>query len=675
MRRIAVVTLLVCSLLSSRSVADTHTLDTEKSAALLKAAAEDGTKLKVESNVRDNVGVTAVMLTQKAVQRIFGKEIAKTYAVVQLTVSNRSPDMAFVIHSAYIDTSQWALGGGTRGFNGGESGPDPETYRAGSKPNRVASAEARIARGELLDAQQWSARNWTVRLLTVAGSLASGYTFAFHEKGIARGIAAFNGSFVPGVAFAWPDGTVAQLNRISDFGYQTNKVIGKDAGDIMVCFFPIDMFLSAPFKDTFLKSPGLFNSPYQILFTDANQDIRDLFDIPKGDELVKLRKLHACYSKMFEIPLQRPRKQKGGQKPPGTPDEPEPLSGVSKLFYEAQDEITKGCWEKLKKSPKELITLDYIGRFGLQNIGVYVDGIMTVNINTVPASIDDLTFTGDATKPDFWTVAGEKKGTFRCRFCQGGEVSILEADALGITDVAAIAEGSDDNNLKFSFKLTKAVETGKILTFVITKKSTDDKGVTKEAKSAPFAYTVAYVQVAPVITDVTIKDKKVTVTGSGFFNTTTNPLKVFLRSELSTDKDVPIELPAGQAGDKLTFDVPDLSPGCWTTHVNVNQMEAPVATKPSQKILSAADPKITEAKRGDSSISVKGTQLIDTSGCDGGKSLKFQLVKGTETQPVTRTLNSPTGATLSLPASAKTGDWKVQLLVDDKPVDPSVDLK
>src|SRR5450755_788551 len=96
--------------------AETHALDKEKSAAMLDTAAKEGVEVPAKSTVKDSVGVTAVLLTQPAVRRLFGKEIAKTYAVVQLTVSNRSADAAFVVHSSYIDTSQRALGGGTRGF-------------------------------------------------------------------------------------------------------------------------------------------------------------------------------------------------------------------------------------------------------------------------------------------------------------------------------------------------------------------------------------------------------------------------------------------------------------------------------------------------------------------------------------------------------------------------------
>jgi len=165
------------------SFPQTHTLDKEKSAAMLDAAAKEGVELPSKSTVRASVGVTSVLSTQSAVRRLFGTEIAKTFAVVQLTISNKSGDAAFVLHSAYIDTSQWALGGGTRGFleDGSEKNTPYETSRGGTHANQIASVESRIARGQLLDAAQWSARNWTIRLLTVAGSLASGYSLVIRR--------------------------------------------------------------------------------------------------------------------------------------------------------------------------------------------------------------------------------------------------------------------------------------------------------------------------------------------------------------------------------------------------------------------------------------------------------------------------------------------------------------
>jgi len=293
---------------------------------------------------------------------------------------------------------------------------------------------------------------------------------------------------------------------------------------------------------------------------------------------------------------------------------------------------------------------------------------MTVDIDTVPASIDQVVFDGDASKPEFWAVPGEKKGTLECRFCQNGQVGVLEADKVGITDIATATDGSSDHALKFSFKTTKPIEPGQGLTFVITKKSPDPKKSSHEVKSAPFVYTIGYVQVTPAITQVAIEDKKVTVAGSGFFNTKANPLSVVLHSD-GKDKDVAVTLPEGQAADKIAFDIPSgLAAGCWNVHVKMGSMETSGPGKPDQKILSAATPKISEATRSADSITVKGEQLVDTSGC-GGKTIKFQLqqaapAKGTQPKPVdvAGKLDSATQATLTLPAAAKKGDWSVHVL-------------
>jgi hypothetical protein len=617
---------------------------TQNTQALDKA---EGVPLQAKATVQSSVGVTAVLLTQPAVGRLFGKEIANTYAVAQLTVSNRSADAAFVIHSAYIDISNWALSGGTSGFVLNTS----DDYVRGNSPHRIVSVESRIARGQSLDAQQWTARNWTIRILTLVGSLAAGYSFSVNEIGIAKGIAAFNGTLVPGVAMAWPDGLVAQQNRISDFGYQTNKVIGKQSADVIVCFFPINMFLSPTLRQEFLKFPGLFLSPYQILFGDKHKEIRNVLGIT-DNYAEQLRKLLPCYSRA-----------RGASTSASAEARPE----LSETLKKNLDDSCRSQFAE-PASQDYLILLDYIGRFGLQNIGVYVDGIMTVDIDTVPASIDQVEFDADASKADFWIVSGVRMGTLQCRFCANGQVSILEADKLGLTDVTTVTQGSDDRKLKFSFRITKPVETGQSLTFVITKKPVDPKKTGQEVKSTPFVYTVNYITGAPSVAKVAVADKKVTVTGSGFLNTKANPLSVTLHSE-ANGKDVSVALPEGQAADKLTFDLPSLPPGCWSVHVKVGSMEASAPDKPDQKILSAT-PKLTDAVRNANanSITVKGEQLADVPGC-AGQNLKFQLQQaastgGTPPQPldVTHKVVSPTEATLSLPATAKTGEWTVHVL-------------
>jgi hypothetical protein len=362
-------------------------------------------------------------------------------------------------------------------------------------------------------------------------------------------------------------------------------------------------------------------------------------------KLQRLRDMHSCYSKMFEAKRNRNDAQTGP------------------LLQLGQSKIEQACSDQLNKHTDLLVTLDYIGRFGIQNIGVYVDGIMTVDIDTVPASIDQVVF-DDATKPEFWALPGEKRGTLRCRFCTNGQVGILEADKLGITDVATAADNTDENTLKFLFKATKPIESGQSLTLVITKKPADPKKSSQEVKSPPFVYTVGYAQVASSITKVVIEDKKVTVTGGGFLNTKAEPLTVLLHSD-GKDKDVAVTLAEGQAVDKLTFDIPaGLPPGCWNVHVKLGSMETPAPDKADQKILSPAAPKLTEATLGTHSITVKGEQLVDTSGC-GGEALTFQA--GPKLVVVPGKLDSSTEATLNLPPGAAKG-WTVHLLQGAKDV-------
>ena len=630
-------------------LAQTHTMDSDKSEILLKREAAIGLKLTANT-VSGSIGVTAVLLRQASVKRLFGAAIEKAYAVVQLTISNKNPDAAFVLHSAYIDTSQWALGGGSQGFGPvSASNPDDpnEMARSGGSPNRIASVESRIARGELLDAQQWTGRNWTVRLLTLAGSLASGYSFAFKEAGIGKAIASFNGNLVPGVAVAWPDSTVAQQNRISDFGYQTNKVIGKENSDVIVCFFPIDMFLTPSWKDTFLKTPALLLSPFQLLGKPYETKLADLG--LKDAQILAMRDLLPCYSKIFEPKIKESKANREN----------------FPLLLEANDAIVKGCREEIKdpKNKDALEKLNYIGRLGIQNIGIYVDGIMTVNIDVVPASIDQISFDGDPTKTDFWAKAGEKKGSVECRFCEGGVISLLEADKLGITKVTTEA-GADDKHLSFSFTTSKAIDVGTLLHFVITKKSADPKKSPQEVKSPAFSYVVGYTIAAPTITSVSVTDGKVAVAGSGFFNLPNNALTALLQADGNKDKDIPVKLADGQPSDQLSFDVPsDLPPGCWNVRVKVNQMPAAAPNTAASKILSSAKPTLTAATRSGDHIAVTGTQLVDTSAC-GGAAITFQLMKGEKGVPVSAasTLQSATTARVALPPAVKTGKWTLQLL-------------
>ena len=233
----------------------------------LQNAARAGAAVRTKLMVAGNVTAQAVLIPRIDARRIFGAEIANNYAVIEINVGNKSPDAALIIHGVFIDYSKWGLSGNSSQPTAidGMLRESVEPFEAVTRANQIASLEYRVVRGQLLDAQNWTARNWTVRILTFAGSLASAFSFSIGEKGIVKGLQAFGSVGVPGLKEVWPDATIEQLNRISDFGYQTNKVIPKQGAEVIVGFFPIDRFLTPGFKQLFLKSPALFFAPLQML--------------------------------------------------------------------------------------------------------------------------------------------------------------------------------------------------------------------------------------------------------------------------------------------------------------------------------------------------------------------------------------------------------------------------
>lgn len=268
--------------------------------------AQKANQVNTRLTVRGNVTAQAVLIPRVNARRIFGSEIANNYAVIEINVGNKSPDAALIIHGIFIDYSRWALSGNTvtsRHVVDGLLREEGQQFQASTVSNQIASEEYRVVRGQLLDAQMWSKRNWTMRLLTLAGSLASAYAFSIGEEGIVRGLNAFSGSVVPGIKETWPDGTIEQLNRISDFGYQTNKVIPKQGAEVIVCFFPIDRFLTPGFKKLFLKSPALFFSPLQMLVDPAlRPDANKLLQgINQGLSVDTLAPLLPCYVEISNV--------------------------------------------------------------------------------------------------------------------------------------------------------------------------------------------------------------------------------------------------------------------------------------------------------------------------------------------------------------------------------------
>src|SRR5215216_5340826 len=82
-----------------------------KTKKLLDQAAKNGKPLTSEITVNGNVHVQAVLIPRVDAERIFGKQIGRNYAVIEVNVGNKSPTAAFIIHGVFIDYREWPLSG------------------------------------------------------------------------------------------------------------------------------------------------------------------------------------------------------------------------------------------------------------------------------------------------------------------------------------------------------------------------------------------------------------------------------------------------------------------------------------------------------------------------------------------------------------------------------------
>lgn len=440
--------------------------------------------LNADLTVQGNVTAQAVLIPRKIAKAVFGGKIANEYAVVQVTINNKSSDAALIVQGAYLDYSKWALAGGGISSQqcSEENATDPKSkFAACTKSAEVASEEYRVVRGQALNAQTWTWRNGVVRGLVLAGTLATGLSFTTSEQKYSQAVAAFNGDLVPGVGTFWPDQTVGQLNRISDLGYRTNKVISKQGSDVIVCFFPIDRFLTKGFKNLFLSQPALFFAPYQMLVDKKVQSAVSKA-VPQSffGSNVDLKTMSGalpCYLKITGLE----REILGDGEPSG-----EKRREARKQAEDAAK--AEGC----PVDPAVTRALDALAQVSLNTIHVVVDGVMSIDTATLQARIENVTIDKD-TDPETWKVSDNSTkttitGTITGSYLTGGTPVIQEAKADNIKSVKIVTEGSNDQALKFSLHLGQALKPGDHLTFVVEKATKDSKAAPVD--STPFLYVV-----------------------------------------------------------------------------------------------------------------------------------------------------------------------------------------
>ncbi len=641
---------------------------------LLEQAARGGNPIASEITVNSSVHVQAVLIPRPDAKRIFGREISDNYAVIQLIVGNKSPDAALIIHGVFIDYRDWPLSGSTPSALVVAS--TPNKYQAPSTPSQVASEEYRVVRGQLLDAQTDTLRNRFLRWLTLAGNLAGAFTFSLNEDGIVKGIAAVTGVGIPGVATAWPDKTVEQLNRVSDLGFRANKVVPKESSEIVVCFFPIDRFLTPGFRKLFLTSPALFFAPLQML---ADRKVEGLARAAVGDFLKdskltfeQLRQGLPCYMKVrhpdaerigFDFCL--------GQM--GLEMYQDAATNQQKMRAKGKRD-TQGNLTEVDKGFYTFMALEFIGNVSLNRVSVTVDGTMAVDVRTIAGRIDEVVIDsvadcGDADGECLWggggAHGGVRKGVIRGAYLKDAQLNIAEAERLNITDLKKIDEESTDSELRFSFKLNAPVPTQTKLHFTVTKPAA--VAGARPIESNTWEYVVAYspspTAVNSVTVDNTVTPPKLTVKGNGFTGTTSVTLIPQFGNSVTvtpttgntfTDTSFEAALPTG--ANKLHA-------GCWKVQVTGPKG----SSNKTERFAVAPDPALDSAERSDKFIFVKGKDLIDFGAC-GSQPLSFKLVKSDGTGATDLEVRDWGNGSplLNLPDKAKEGAWKVQVFMDNK---------
>jgi hypothetical protein len=559
----------------------------------LNKAAKNGKPLPIRINVGGNVTAQAVLIPRVDARRIFGKEIADNYAVIEVNVGNKSSDAALIIHGIFIDYSRWALSGTPNqpsNMVDGISRERSEPFQASANPNQVASEEYRVVRGQLLDAQMWSKRNWTMRLLTLAGNIAGAYAFSISEDGIVRGLNAFSGVVVPGIRETWPDGTIEQLNRVSDFGYQANKLIPKQGAEVIVCFFPIDRFLTPGFKKLFLRSPALFFAPLQMLVDKSLKKEADevLKGIDSSLSVDELRGSLPCYLHLAQsMGLESTANNEtfASQMMQNADVTCRTQFGLTEQTVKDKDNkdrkvLRVGTDGVSQKKFNSFLALNFISQMSLNTVSVTVDGVMSVDTTGIPAKIDALAFDKVANcdpeaSPCFWadTTAGGgvRSGTINGSYLTGGSVEIAEADELEIKEVKTISEESSDQVVHFSFKLTKPIPNETMLHFIVTKPKAGAAEPNAMIDSLPWEVLVhSPISGAQGVTGVEQKENKLTVKGREFYDT---PLVVKLHPPGAGGNDITVDrsLVIRKSRTELEVTIPPEAdtPGCWTLTVTV----------------------------------------------------------------------------------------------------------
>ncbi|MBV8629814.1 MAG: hypothetical protein JOZ83_02740, partial [Silvibacterium sp.] len=237
------------------------------------------TQIGAVSTVKDNVVVTAGLLTQPSATQLFGGWTAEHFLVVQVTIGNQSRDQQFVLHDIFLDYSNWKLSGiyddgatnttqcaqTAQGVSSCLNSRPLQDYQSGTQSGQISSIGALEVQEALKQNSVFSKRNFFVNGLVMIGATAGGFIF-LGPPGFTQGVAGFSSNFLPALQKFWPDRRIDQQSNVLKYGFQDKMVIAKEDPGKTYAFFPIERMLTTGLVEVYRKDPAVFLNMAELYF-------------------------------------------------------------------------------------------------------------------------------------------------------------------------------------------------------------------------------------------------------------------------------------------------------------------------------------------------------------------------------------------------------------------------
>jgi hypothetical protein len=438
---------------STSSERSPNTQTTSTSARQTKT--ENNTPLQAVATVNASIAIQAGLLPHDAAKELFGGWVADHYAVVQISIGNHSRDQQFILQDVFFDYSGWLLSGLYSSEAQRLRGRQVQDYQQETKPGEISSIGALEVHDGLKSASVFSPRNTWVNGLVLLGVTAGGFAF-LGPVGFTQAVTGYNSAFIPGLQKFWPDRTIDQQTNVLKYGFQDKLVIGKEEPSKTYAFFPVARFLTKGLADLYLKEPAMFFNPAE-LFLDptvpisgsCNKGLRhrsdckellllkqrlvDLVHLIPGDEHLNDAQILAATTS----PCRSTELDTGGQKAGSKPGR----SGATSVPSQSDNPATTSASSTQEDCAPEVEGVKRLmAGSSLNSVVIVVSGIMTVDVETVPAIITKVSFDKESEGEALWKdIKNKQTGIIAGKYLTNGKpmITAIKISPTGIEKTAS----------------------------------------------------------------------------------------------------------------------------------------------------------------------------------------------------------------------------------------------